>query len=762
MKYCRLFLLAWLPLACMAADPLPDLDFFDLNDPEAARYIKGKDAKVSLVETNAGKELQIVLDPAKSYPGAAIYPSTGRWDLSKYSGVEIEVENLSDATLQVHLRVDNAGANGKDHCNSEWIRVHPGTTALLPVTFGISYGNKTADLDTTEIQALQIFSGKAPTNRTIAVKSIRAFSGERKIVQPPKKAPKVLMAPVTIDTYPLQITLEESPSLLGMDGGILTRDPSLVIDGTTSLFGDSKGKNRPWFEFAKTAPGIFAPGYEYTVKYQFRVLSRDPDAQVYAFMRSQSQGWGRWDKGWTNISLEAMASDEVQEGELTFGLQTQEDYQLNFGIKGNASVVIDNIEVIRGEEYVEIDLEDQHIAAIPESAEFYRSWNFETTDNELRIGNPQALITEHALAGETSLMLDSLDSSKSWNIVASIPKEILPGGYRYYVYLTSEAKAWGQGNPYAYMVIKEAQGEKKTLVWKRWRGPVGIPHSVYTSFEIPEGQSGALDFAIYKQGKAVIDDIVVRREPIGEKAITTLEPIVPEEAVLIWSDEFDGDTLDTDKWEASHQPRTGGWWNPDNVSVEDGNLVLTFSEKDGVYSMGEVNTQNSFTFRYGYVEARMKLPKEQGHWPGIWLMGGGVKNVGNDGRDGTEIDIVECPFNGQDKVSHALHWDGYSLDHQSRGQHVDVPGVQEGFHTFAVNWSPEGYIFFVDGKETWRTDAGGGCRIPLNIILSDEMGGWSGDPKKAKNLPDRTYIDYIRVWQSQEQIELNKRELTQE
>ncbi len=750
-KFCGWILCLGLSLGAMAADAAGDLELIDFTKPDVAEYVTENGAVRSFVPSEEGVVLQMQLGTTGMYPGVAVYPREGSWDLSEYSGVEVEVENLSDSTVKVVLRVDNHGANGKEHCNAEWIRVHPGTTAQLPVLFGRSYGNKGPDIDASKIVALQIFSGKSTSERSLAVHSVRAFSGERKPIQPPKEAPRVKLKPVKVDAYPFFINLEEKPAIVGLDGGSFTRDPARVIEGSVSLYGDSKGKNRPWFEFAKTAPGIFVPGYEYTVTYKFRVLGREPGAQVYAFMRSQAQGWGRWDKGWTNISEEAMASDEVQTGELTFGLQTQNDYQLNFGIKGNASVVIDEIEVVRGKEFETVDLEDRNIQAIPEAAEVYRSWNFETPDEELRIRYPEALVEEGALEGTTSLLLDSLDASGTWNVAMSVPKALLPGGFRYYVHLKSEAIEWGAGKPYAYIVVKETQGKKKDIVWKKWRGPVGVPHSIYTAFDVPEDQSAALDLAVYKQGKLLVDELVIRREPLKEKAIATHQPIVPAESILIFNDEFDGDALDEEKWHATRQPRTGGWWNPDNVSVEDGNLVLTFSKKDNVYSMGEVNTQKSFSFRYGYVEARMKLPEEQGHWPGIWLMAGSVKNVGNEGRDGTEIDIVECPFHGQDKASHALHWDGYGLDHQSSGHHADVPGLQEGFHTFAVNWSPEGYIFFIDGKETWRTDAGGVCRAPLHIILSDEMGGWSGDPGKAKNLPDRTYIDYIRVWQSPEQ-----------
>jgi len=58
--------------------------------------------------------------------------------------------------------------------------------------------------------------------------------------------------------------------------------------------------------------------------------------------------------------------------------------------------------------------------------------------------------------------------------------------------------------------------------------------------------------------------------------------------------------------------------------------------------------------------------------------------------------------------------------------------------------------YYVDGKETWRTDAGGGCQVPLYIKLSDEIGKWGGDITKAR-LPDRFVVDYVRVYDLKEE-----------
>jgi beta-glucanase (GH16 family) len=142
--------------------------------------------------------------------------------------------------------------------------------------------------------------------------------------------------------------------------------------------------------------------------------------------------------------------------------------------------------------------------------------------------------------------------------------------------------------------------------------------------------------------------------------------------------------------------------------------------------------------------ARIQLQEQQGHWSAFWLYNDGVGKVGNEGRDGTEIDIMEKPWL-DNRINYALHWDGYGKQHKSEGKVVEVPGIMKGFHTYGLVWLPEQYVFCVDGKEMWRTSAGGVCRVPLYIKLSDEVGNWAGDIKKA-SLPDRFLVDYVRVY----------------
>lgn len=215
---------------------------------------------------------------------------------------------------------------------------------------------------------------------------------------------------------------------------------------------------------------------------------------------------------------------------------------------------------------------------------------------------------------------------------------------------------------------------------------------------------------------------------------------------LVWNDEFDGRELDASKWETPPDaPRRDAWWMRKAVSLDgQGRLVISTFRDGDRYVDGCVRTRGKFEHAFGYYTARIQLQKQPGHWSAFWMYAGSVGRVGDEGRDGTEIDIMEKPWLDE-RVQQTLHWDGYGASHKSSGQVCKVPGVMDGFHTFSLWWSPQEYVFYVDGKETWRTAAGGVCQAPLYLKLSDEVGDWGGDIGLAK-LPDRFLIDYVRVY----------------
>ncbi len=215
---------------------------------------------------------------------------------------------------------------------------------------------------------------------------------------------------------------------------------------------------------------------------------------------------------------------------------------------------------------------------------------------------------------------------------------------------------------------------------------------------------------------------------------------------LAWSDEFKGDEIDPSKWDVmgDWKRRDGFWIKEDAYLDGQGHLVLRTKKDGDRYTCGAIRTRGKFEHRYGYWVCRCKFPTQPGHWPAFWLHGDAVGRVGDEGRDGTEIDIMEKPWR-EDRNTQNLHWDGYGKEHRHVGTTFMVPGMSEGFHTFGLYWTPDEYVFYVDGQETWRTSGGGVSQVPQYAKLTEEIGKWGGDIAEAK-LPDHFVADYVRVY----------------
>jgi len=246
---------------------------------------------------------------------------------------------------------------------------------------------------------------------------------------------------------------------------------------------------------------------------------------------------------------------------------------------------------------------------------------------------------------------------------------------------------------------------------------------------------------------------------------------------LVWNDEFDGTVLDTTKWDFRlHIMQTRFQTYTDQGAELDGkgNLLLKLIEKDGHYYSSQLQTgrnfmdrpgnpygtskltwpiadleQPKFVHRYGYYEIRCKFQEQEGWWSAFWLQSPVIGSTLDPLDSGVEIDIMEN-FTRDGAFSHNIHWNGYGKDHRSNGsgERKAEPTV-DGFHIFGLDWNPEGYIFYVDGKESWRVPGPVSHREQF-ILVSTECNGYrKGGPaavlKNAK-LPDYFIVDYVRVY----------------
>lgn len=234
---------------------------------------------------------------------------------------------------------------------------------------------------------------------------------------------------------------------------------------------------------------------------------------------------------------------------------------------------------------------------------------------------------------------------------------------------------------------------------------------------------------------------------------------------LVWSDEFDGDTVDRSNWTfevGDGCPSLCGWGNneleyyqAENATVADGILTITAKEetvRGRDYTSARMITKGKHDWQYGRFEMRAKLPRGQGLWPAFWLLGSNIDSVG--WPECGEIDIMEYLGNQRNRVHGTIHGPGYSGGSSVGGQY-DIPGrgFDQDFHVFSVEWDVGRIIWSVDGE---RYQAVSGASIPGNrwvfdhpffLILNLAVGGhWPGPPDASTVFPQTFEIDYVRVY----------------
>jgi beta-glucanase (GH16 family) len=245
----------------------------------------------------------------------------------------------------------------------------------------------------------------------------------------------------------------------------------------------------------------------------------------------------------------------------------------------------------------------------------------------------------------------------------------------------------------------------------------------------------------------------------------------PIEYTLVWEDEFDGpegDSPDPTKWGFDVGNGDNGWGNaqleydtarPENVSLDgQGNLRITAREEsyNGFdYTSARIKTQGKFSQTYGRFEARIQLPLGQGLWPAFWLLGDEISTVG--WPECGEIDIMEYRGQEPNVANGAVHGPGYSAGQAISGSYVKPgAGFNEGFHVFAVEWTPSSITWSVDGTTFMTVDGGdlpdGAEWVyddPHFIILNVAVGGnYVGSPDESTVFPQTMLVDYVRVYEA--------------
>jgi beta-glucanase (GH16 family) len=225
-----------------------------------------------------------------------------------------------------------------------------------------------------------------------------------------------------------------------------------------------------------------------------------------------------------------------------------------------------------------------------------------------------------------------------------------------------------------------------------------------------------------------------------------------DDYALTLEDNFDGVGPLNSRWNYRAENTVRGYATilRSNVSyaVSGAGILRLAAKRNGdTFTASQISTQNSFLQKYGYFECRVLVNRTMGPHCSFWLQSPTYGNTNDPGVSGTEIDIFEHHMaNGPNIARHNLHWNGYGVDHQSIGAKETISGLQYGFHTFGLEWTPSAYIFYVDGVEKWRTSTAI-SHTSEYLIFSQEITGFGGD-RFAGTYPDFMDIDWVKVYKT--------------
>ena len=240
---------------------------------------------------------------------------------------------------------------------------------------------------------------------------------------------------------------------------------------------------------------------------------------------------------------------------------------------------------------------------------------------------------------------------------------------------------------------------------------------------------------------------------------------------LVWSDEFDGDQLDTDAWAYRTDNKHRSLQRKENVTVKDGRLVLSLKVLDppsrGKHASGAgIITKRRYRYGYFEVRARLGIPgqDERGWHHSFWAMAAKVLPDGSVGTTypgfrRTEIDCYENPtehrhepeLNGLENFTqHIIVWkpDGKEAGRLPKPP-TDVARMEDfdasEWHTYAYQWTPAQVRFYVDGKLNKIAE------YPADKYEHDEVNLWltaiSALWNRGNQIPSRAEYDYLRCYE---------------
>ena len=225
---------------------------------------------------------------------------------------------------------------------------------------------------------------------------------------------------------------------------------------------------------------------------------------------------------------------------------------------------------------------------------------------------------------------------------------------------------------------------------------------------------------------------------------------------LIWSDEFNGTSVDTTKWTFETGNPVGNnekeYYQAANATVANGNLMISakLQTVNGFpYTSARMNTLNKFSAKFGLIQARIKLPLGAGLWPAFWSMGANINTV--SWPQCGEMDIMEH-VNSSPTIYGTMHWNVNG--HVQYGLTTDI-GNLDDYHLYAIEWDANSIKWYVDntlyctGNIQNNINNTGVFQLPFFLLLNMAVAGdFPGQTVDESKLPASMYVDYVRVYKA--------------
>jgi beta-glucanase (GH16 family) len=252
------------------------------------------------------------------------------------------------------------------------------------------------------------------------------------------------------------------------------------------------------------------------------------------------------------------------------------------------------------------------------------------------------------------------------------------------------------------------------------------------------------------KGSVYLDDL-----SIGFGAMDSSVTISGQTYKLVWSDEFDGTTLNSANWTpeimapyANNNEVQAYTDSLDNLKVDSGSLLIQAKKTSGNWTSARIKSKGLRSFKYGKIEFRAKLPSGIGPWPAAWLLGSNIDTAGWPGCG--EIDVMEWKGTTPTVVGHATHSPSRNGSNPIQTT-AAVSNPSTAFHTYAVLWEAGKVTFSVDGTTTgtWATPDSPVFEKEFFLLLNLAMGGsYVGNTIDSSLSYAQYYVDYVRVFQA--------------